>query len=79
MPAQRPPHDAFFKEVFSNAKAAEAEIEAMLPASLVAELDFSTAKLHPGSFVDEDLRQRHSDLLWGVRLSNKDALLYVLG
>ncbi len=78
MPAQRPPHDAFFKEVFSQAKTAEAELEAMLPQALVAELDFSTAKLHPGSFVDEQLSQRHSDLLWSVRLRDREAFIYVL-
>lgn len=78
MTAQRPPHDAFFKEVFSQVKAAEAEIEAMLPPELVAELDFSTAKLVPGSFVDEQLSERHSDLLWSVRLGGRQALLYVL-
>ena len=78
MPAQKPPHDAFFKEVFSRAKTAKGELEAMLPKALVAELDFSTAQLHSGSFVDEQLRQRHSDLLWSVRLRGREALLYVL-
>ena len=59
MPARKPPHDAFFKEVFSRAKTAQGELEAMLPTALVAELDFSTAKLDPGGFVDEELRERH--------------------
>ncbi len=79
MTAQRPPHDAFFKEVFSQAKAAEAEIEAMLPPDLAAELDFSTAELIPGSFVDEQLSERHSDLLWSVRLWQAGSSLCALG
>lgn len=72
------PHDALFKRVFSDVTHAAGEFRAVLPAELVAELDFSTLELRPGSFVDESLRERHTDLLYAVRLHEQEAFLYLL-
>lgn len=72
------PHDAFFKAVFSQPENAVGEFKAVLPPALVGALDLATAHAVPGSFVDEHLSARHTDLLYEVKLAERDALLYVL-
>ncbi|MBX7196344.1 MAG: Rpn family recombination-promoting nuclease/putative transposase, partial [Sandaracinaceae bacterium] len=72
------PHDALFKAVFSSPEHAEAELRAVLPARLARRIDWSTLALAGGSFVDEALKERHSDLLYSVRLEGRPLLLYLL-
>ena len=72
------PHDALFKRVFSQPIHAEGELRHVLPPALTEQIDWSTLQLRPGSFVDEELRERHADLLYGARLAGGDVLLYLV-
>ena len=72
------PHDSFFKAVFAQPETAVAHFAEYLPAPLLAQMDLSGATLCPGSYVDEELSQRHSDILYRVRLAGRDAFVYVL-
>ena len=73
------PHDALFKDAFSDPERAAEELRAVLPPALVATVDWSSLALVPGSFVDDALGQRHSDLLFRVRVhGGGDALVYLL-
>jgi len=72
------PHDALFKAVFSQVELAAEELGCVLPPELVARMDLSTLALEAGSFVDEELRERHTDLLYSVRLAGRPARVYVL-
>ncbi len=56
-------HDAFFKRIFSNPEYAAGELASVLHPELVAALDLTKLELVPGSFVDEEMKQRHTDLL----------------
>ena len=56
-------HDAFFKRIFSNPEYAAGELASVLPPELVAAIDLSKHVLMPGSFVDDAMKQRHTDLL----------------
>ena len=47
-------------------------LRVVLPPELIARLDLEHLRLVPGSFVDEDLRQRHSDILMRTRLLTPD-------
>lgn len=71
-------HDALFKFVFSDVTHAEPALKHLLPAGLVASADWSTLTLCPGSFVDEALRERHSDLLFSVSIRGTQVLVYLL-
>jgi hypothetical protein len=71
-------HDALFKSTFSQIEHATGELQAILPPGLTAHIDFATLTLCPGNFVDEDLRQRYTDLLFSADIAGKKALLYVL-
>src|SRR5882724_6742154 len=72
-------HDAFFKQVLSDSKLADTFLREHLPADVVGLLGPELPEPFPGSYVDEQLRQHHSDLLFRVRLkSGSDAFAYVL-
>ena len=72
------PHDALFKETFSDVDNARGELMAVLPPDVVAMTDWSTLALQKGSFVDEALRERLTDLLFSVRIRGREARLYLL-
>lgn len=72
------PHDKFVKQMFSNVKHAAIELRAVLPPALLTQLDLSSLRLCPGSFVDRRLRQVHSDLLYSIQLDTHQAYIYVL-
>ena len=62
------PHDRFFREVFSRLDLSREFLSKQLPAEIAATLDFATLDLRPGSFLDEELQQYFSDLLFRVNL-----------
>lgn len=53
-------------------------IDIHLPASLRKLCDLTTLKLEPNSFIDEDLRQYYSDLLWSVKTQEGVGYIYVV-
>ena len=63
------PHNNFFHYALSHVEAARDLIQTHLPADLVQLLDLESLELQKDSFVDEDLRQSFSDLLYSVRLA----------
>lgn len=72
-------HDAFFKQALSDPKMAGTFLRERLPAELAELLGPEPPEPVPGSFVDEELRQHHSDLLFRVRLkTGSGAFTYVL-
>jgi predicted transposase/invertase (TIGR01784 family) len=73
------PHDRFFREVFSRLELSSEFLSKQLPPAIAASLDFSTLDLRPGSFLDEELQQYYSDLLFRVKLqTGRPAYVYVL-
>ena len=76
--ARATPHDALFKSAFREADAAASLLRALLPPSFAAQIDASNLTLEPGSFVDEALRERHSDLLYSCLLNGSEVLIYFL-
>jgi predicted transposase/invertase (TIGR01784 family) len=72
------PHDAVFRRVFGVPANAASQLRAVLPPGLTARLDLGRLAPAPGSFVDESLRWRHSDLLFTAPLDDRDAFIYVL-
>jgi predicted transposase/invertase (TIGR01784 family) len=73
------PHDRLVKKTFEQPENAAGELRAVLPTALVAAIDWSTLRLEPGSFVDEEARQRHTDLLFSAEVvGERRAYVYVL-
>src|SRR5215813_2862601 len=73
------PHDRFFKELLARPETATDFLVNYLPPEIVALLDLSVPELAKDSFIDEELRQHFSDLLYRVKLrSGDDAFVYIL-
>jgi Putative transposase, YhgA-like len=73
------PHDALFKAAFGAPKDAAGLLQSVLPSVVVGAIDWSTMSREEGSFVDPDLADLHSDVLFSVQLlGGGDALVYTL-
>ncbi len=79
------PHNNFFHFALSHLPNARGLIETQLSPAALAELKLDTLQLETGSFVDPDLREKFSDLLFSVELANassdassRQALVYFL-
>ena len=57
---------------------AVAELRRELPANLATKIDFSTLTVLSSHFVDDDLQDCESDLLFSATLNEAEALIYVL-
>ena len=62
------PHNNFFHFALSHLPNARGLIETQLSSAALAELNLDTLQLQTGSFVDADLREKFSDLLFSVEL-----------
>lgn len=71
-------HDELFKHTFGDPEHAANALQGILPALVVATIDWSSLEVLPGSFVDEALRERHTDLLYRVRIQGRKALIHLL-
>lgn len=72
------PHDATFRQFLSQPDIARDFMDLHLPAELRAICDLSTLKLESGSFVEEDLRQYFSDVLYSLKTTAGDGYIHVL-
>jgi predicted transposase/invertase (TIGR01784 family) len=72
------PHDRLVKKALGAPEHAAGELRAVLPAALCSRIDWSTLRAERGSFVDEDAREHHTDLLFSAELGDTRALLYLL-
>ncbi len=73
------PHDRFFKELFAHLPTARDFVRHYLPEPLSAALDLRTLTIVKESFIDEQLRNYFSDLLFHARRKQGgDVLIYLL-
>ncbi|RAP72277.1 Rpn family recombination-promoting nuclease/putative transposase [Candidatus Erwinia dacicola] len=72
------PHDATFRQFLTQPDIARDFMELHLPAELRAICDLSTLKLESGSFVEDDLRQYFSDVLYSLKTAAGDGYVHVL-
>jgi len=61
-------HDRGYKLLFSDPTLVEELLRGFLPGTWTDRLDFTTLERVGKSFVSDDLRERHSDLIWRLRL-----------
>jgi predicted transposase YdaD len=69
------PHDLLTRYTFEQPERAAAELRAVLPAQVVALVDWSSLQRESGSVVDSHLKETQSDLLFSGRLHNGHPLL----
>ena len=71
-------HDASYKMLFSMPEMVRDLIMGFIPDEWLHSLDYSTLEKMPGSYVTDDLRQRHGDVVWRVRADGEWIYLYLL-
>jgi hypothetical protein len=71
-------HDNLVKHAFNDVENARGVLATAIPAKIVARIDMSSLSLRPGTFVNEDLEDLYSDILYAARISGRDALIYFL-
>jgi predicted transposase YdaD len=78
------PHDALVKAIFSDPEHAAGELRHLLDPAFAARVVWSSLRLVSGSYVDDTLRGRHTDLLFSANVLRDDeretveVLLYLL-
>ena len=67
-------HDKFFKEIFSNKEEAVELLKGSLPKELVKNIDFSTLKADNTSYINEELKENFSDLVYDCMYRGKNEI-----
>ncbi len=71
------PHDKFFKETFGQIHIARDFLRHYLPAPVLAQLHLSQMQAEKETFIDPELREHFSDLLFSVPRKDKQGLAFV--
>ncbi len=66
------PHDAAYKNFFSDPEMVASLLQDFVPEHVRAEMDFTTLERSFASYVTDDLRERHDDIIWRVRWKKGD-------
>ncbi len=71
-------HDGFFRETFGKKNIAKGYLQEQLPTEISRLIDFDTLTITKDSFVDKELRNHFSDLLYRANYKGQDLYLYLL-
>jgi predicted transposase/invertase (TIGR01784 family) len=72
-------HDRFFRKVFGDKKIGRDFCLHYLPSVILDQIELDTLSLESQSFVDDGLRERHSDLIYRVKLKEgREGYIYFL-
>jgi predicted transposase YdaD len=71
-------HDSLVAHAFADVEHARGVLASALPPAIAARVDFSSLRPEKGSFVDEHLQGRATDLLYSARIGGREALIYFL-
>lgn len=72
------PHDKFFKETFGDVGMARSFLKNYLPQEILALVDLETILPQKGSYIDQELQESFSDLLFQVKIHKNEGYLYFL-
>ena len=67
-------HDKYFKEVFSKKEEATAFLKGSLPKELVKNINFDSLAPLKDSYIDEELKENFSDLVFTCKYKGKKRL-----
>jgi predicted transposase/invertase (TIGR01784 family) len=71
-------HDGSYKYLFSNPELVRDLIMGFIPDEWLHSLDYSTLERVNASYVTDDLKQRHDDIIWRVKIGGQWTYLYLL-
>ncbi|MBN0023825.1 Rpn family recombination-promoting nuclease/putative transposase, partial [Pseudomonas aeruginosa] len=76
--ATNSPHGAVFKHLLSHRATPRDFLDIHLPAPLRALCNLNTLRLESGSFIDDELRASHSDILYSLQTQAGEGYIYLL-
>ncbi len=68
------PHDHFFKNVYSRKEVVQDHLTQLLSPQIQACLDFNSLEISKDSFIDHELREYHSDLLYKLKTKDENSV-----
>ncbi len=71
-------HDAAFKSAFQKKELAHNFFKNYLPENIIKHINLNNLELVNKSYVDEKLKERHSDIVYKTKIRGKAAFLYIL-
>ncbi|MDJ0764746.1 MAG: Rpn family recombination-promoting nuclease/putative transposase [Myxococcota bacterium] len=71
-------YDHSYKLIFSHPRMVRELIESFVREDWVKRLDFETLEKVAASYVSDDLRERHDDVIWRARFGDEWLYLYIL-
>ena len=72
------PHDKFFKETFGHVEVTRSFLHNYLPLSIMKIVDDGTLYPEKDSFIDNELKERFSDLLFSANIDGREGYIYFL-
>ena len=78
MTAKKPKHDQLFKKALENPIVAYEFIETHLPKEVFASIDTTTLTLEKESFIEQDLVNSASDVLFSAKFDGNDGYIFLL-
>jgi len=72
------PHDKFFKDTFSDKEAATDFFKQTIPPDLITKIDFATLDFDSNSYIDEELKEYFSDIVYNCTYSSSIPVKIVL-
>ena len=71
-------HDKLFKEIWSDKSNAKSFLENYLPKKILEITDLDSLELCKGSFIEKNLQEFYSDMLYKVNFQKEPAYIYFL-
>ncbi len=72
------PHDKLFREIWSNLETAGSFLTHYLPEKVLSLIDLNTLEISKDSFVENDLKEYFSDILYRINLAGDPGYIYLL-
>ncbi len=72
------PHDKFFKKTFGDVAVAKDFLNNYLPQKIMGIIDIETLEPQKDSYIDEELKEGFSDLLFRANINKREGYLYLL-
>ena len=66
------PHDKFFKRALAIVAIARPMLENFLPKDLLDKLNLDTLEIDPNSYINDELKETFSDIVWACRIKNSN-------
>lgn len=72
------PHDRLFRETWSNRETAADFLMNYLPAEILSVTDLESLEICKDSFIEEELKDYYSDILYRVAFDGEEGYIYLL-